>query len=154
MATVTEVRPDGKETYVQSGYLRSRMRKLDKQKSTPLSPVLSLHKKDIRPMPRGRFVQVTIPLYYQAHPYRKGSRIRVTISAPNGDQPIWAFKETIPKGKRKAKMAIKFSKKRPSQLRLPVVPGVEVPTELPACPALRAQPYRDFEAIANRKARP
>ena len=154
MATVTEVRPDDKETYVQSGYLRSRMRKLDKQKSTPLSPVLSLRKKDIRPMPRGRFVQVTIPLYYQAHPYREGSRIRVTISAPNGDQPIWAFKETIPKGKRKANVAIAFSKKMPSQLRLPVVPGVEVPTELPACPALRAQPCRDFKAIANRKARP
>jgi hypothetical protein len=39
-----------------------------------------------------------IPLYYQGHAYRTGSRIRVTISAPNGDQPIWSFGETLPNG--------------------------------------------------------
>ena len=153
-ATVTEVRPDDKETFVQGGWLRSEMRKLDARKSKRLEPVLSLRKRDIRPMPRGKFVKVTIPLYYQGHAYRKGSRIRVTISAPNGDQPIWAFNETKPAGKRKAKVAISFSKKRPSQLTLPVVPGVDVPTELPPCPALRAQPCRDYERVVNRRARP
>jgi predicted acyl esterase len=153
-ATVTEVRPDDKETFVQGGWLRGNMRKLDAKKSTRLAPVLSLRKRHIRPMPRGKFVKVTIPLYYQGHAYREGSRIRVTISAPNGDQPIWAFEETKPKGKRKAKVAIAFSKRRPSQLTLPVVPGVDVPTELPACPALRAQPCRDFQAVTNRRAKP
>ena len=152
-ATVTEVRPDGNETFVQSGWLRGNMRKLDAKKSTPLEPVLSLRKKDIRPMPRNRFVKVTIPLYYQGHAYRKESRIRVTISAPNGDQPIWAFAETKPRGKRKAKVAIAFSKRKPSNLTLPIVPGVEVPTTLPACPSLRAQPCREYKALANRKAR-
>jgi predicted acyl esterase len=151
-ATVTEVRPDDKETFVQGGWLRGNMRKLDAKKSTPLEPVLSLRKKHIRPMPRGRFVKVTIPLYYQGHAYRADSRIRVTISAPNGDQPIWAFNETKPKGKRKAKVAIAFSKRKPSNLTLPVVPGVDVPTELPPCPALRAQPCRDYQAVVNRKA--
>jgi predicted acyl esterase len=152
-ATVTEVRPDGNETFVQGGWLRGEMRKLDAKKSTPLEPVLSLRKKDIRPMPRKRFVKVTIPLYYQGHAYREGSRVRVTISAPNGDQPIWAFDETRPKGKAKAKVAIAFSKRMPSNLTLPVVPGVEVPTELPACPALRAQPCRKYQRVVNRKAR-
>ena len=152
-ATVTEVRPDGKETFVQGGWLRGNMRKLDAKKSTPLEPVLSLRKKHIRPMPRGRFVKVTIPLYYQGHAYRAGSRIRVTISAPNGDQPIWAFDETKPKGKAKAKVAIAYSKRMPSRLTLPVVPGVEVPTELPACPSLRAQPCREYERVVNRAAR-
>ncbi len=33
--TVSEVRPDGKETYVQSGWLRASMRKLDKQPQHP-----------------------------------------------------------------------------------------------------------------------
>ena len=41
---------------------------------------------------------MTIPLYYQGHAYRAGSRIRVTIAAPNGDQPIWSFGETDPSG--------------------------------------------------------
>ncbi len=43
---------------------------------------------DVQPMPKGRFVEVVIPLYYEGHVYRSGSRIRVTISAPNGTQPV------------------------------------------------------------------
>ena len=74
------------------------MRKLDKEKSTPLAPVLSLRKADIKPLPDDRFVKATIPLYYQGHAYREGSRIRVTISAVGGDQPIWAFARARPKG--------------------------------------------------------
>src|SRR4051812_8000718 len=41
-ATVSEVRPDGKETFVQSGWVRASLRKLDRRKSTLLEPVLSL----------------------------------------------------------------------------------------------------------------
>jgi len=85
---------------------------------------------------------VTIPLYYQGHAYRKGSRIRVTISAPNGDQPVWSFGEAQPAGT--AAVRIAFSKRRPSSLVLPVVPGVEIPTELPPCPGLRGEPCRDY----------
>ena len=44
----------------------------------------------------GRFTEVTIPLYYEGHAYRRGSRIRMTISAPGGDQPVWAFAQTQP----------------------------------------------------------
>jgi uncharacterized protein len=146
-ATITEVRPDGKETFVQSGWLRADARKLDKKKSTPLEPVLSLRKRDARRLPRGRFVAATIPLYYQGHAYRAGSRIRVTISAPNGDQPIWAFAEAKPKGT--AKVAVAFSNKRRSRLTLPVVPGVDVPTGLPPCPGLRGEPCRDFAPPAG-----
>ena len=140
--TISEVRPDGKEAFVQGGWVRGSMRKLDKRKSTPLEPVLSLRAKHRAPLPRRRFAKVTIPLYYQAHAYRAGSRIRVTITAPNGDQPVWSFGETRPKGK--AKVTIAHSARRPSRLTLPVVPGVEVPSELPPCPGLRGQPCRDY----------
>jgi predicted acyl esterase len=141
-ATVTEVRPDGKEVFVQGGWLRAKMRKLDKAKSTPLEPVLSLRERDMRPVPAKRFVPATIPLYYQGHAYRKGSRIRVYVTAPNGDQPIWAFKNTGPKSG--ADVFIAHGGKRPSRLTLPVVDGIEVPAELPPCPSLRAQPCRDY----------
>jgi predicted acyl esterase len=147
-ATISEVRPDGKEVFVQGGWLRANERKLDARKSKPLAPVLSLRARDVRPLPRTRFVKVTIPLYYQGHAYRAGSQIRVTISAPNGDQPIWSFKQTQPKGK--AKVAIARSRKRPSRLLLPVVPGVSVPTELPPCPGLRGEPCRDYQPYKNR----
>jgi hypothetical protein len=139
-ATISEIRPDGRETFVQNGWLRANERKLDRRKSTPLEPVLSLRAKDVRPMPRGRYVKLTIPLYYEGHAYRAGSRIRLTISAPNGDQPIWAFAETSPK--RTAKVSIAASRRKPSSLLLPVVPGVAVPTGLPPCPGLRGEPCR------------
>jgi predicted acyl esterase len=70
-ATVTEVRPDGKETFVQSGWLRASLRKLDKKKSTQLEPVLSLRRSDAVLLPKGKFAKLTIPLYYQGHAYRR-----------------------------------------------------------------------------------
>ena len=149
-ATVTEVRPDGNETFVQGGWLRANERKLDPRKSTLLEPVPTLKKRDVSSLPRKRFVKVVIPLYYEGHAYRAGSRIRITISAPNGDQPIWSFSETKPKGR--AKVSIGYSKKRPSRLILPIVPGVAVPTGLPPCPGLRGEPCRPFQAFVNRKA--
>jgi predicted acyl esterase len=142
-ATITEVRPDGKEVFVQGGWVRGNMRKLDPEKSAPLEPVLSLRESDVRPMPRDRFAKVTIPLYYQGHAYRAGSRIRVIISAPNGDQPIWAFEETKPRGT--ADVSIAHDNERPSNLTLPVIPEGEIPTELPPCPGLRGQPCRDYQ---------
>ncbi|MDX6627673.1 MAG: uncharacterized protein QOE56_2662, partial [Solirubrobacterales bacterium] len=63
-ATISEVRPDGKETFVQNGWVRGNERKLDPEKSTPLEPVLSLRESDVSPLPADSFVPVTIPLYY------------------------------------------------------------------------------------------
>ena len=137
-ATVSEIRPDGKETFVQSGWVRASRRKLDRRRSTLLEPVLSLRRRDAKRMPKGRFARVVVPLYYQGHAYRTGSRIRVTISAPGGDQPIWAFKGTRPG--RDATVTIRRSKT--SRLVLPVVAGVPVPTGLPPCPGLRGEPCR------------
>jgi predicted acyl esterase len=149
-ATISEVRPDGKEEFVQGGWVRANERKLDRRKSTLLEPVLSLRKSVVSALPRKRFVEVTIPLYYEGHAYRAGSRIRVTITAPNGDQPIWSFSETSPK--RRATVAIAFSRKMPSRLILPVVPGIGVPTALPPCPGLRGEPCRAYQPIADHRA--
>ncbi len=100
-ATVSEVRPDGNETFVQNGWLRASERKLAttstnmfEQDTTPLQPIPTFLASDLQPMPAGEFVPVTIPLYFEGHAYRAGSRIRVTISAPNGTQPVWSFGQT------------------------------------------------------------
>jgi hypothetical protein len=147
-ATISEVRPDGKETFVQDGWVRGSERKLDAAQSTLLEPVLSLRRADVAPLPAGRFTEVTVPLYYEGHAYRKGSRIRVTIAAPGGDQPVWGFSELNPHGS--AKVFIAHSAKFPSRLVLPVVPRVGVPTGLPPCPGLRGEPCRAYQAYANR----
>jgi predicted acyl esterase len=150
--TVSEVRPDGMETFVQNGWVRADERRLDPRKSTLLEPVLSLRASDVSPLPRNRFVPAPIPLYYEGHVYRAGSRIRITITAPNGDQPIWSFDQTSPNGL--ANVAIAFSRRMPSNLVLPVVPGVSVPTGLPPCPGLRGEPCRPYRPYADRVAKP
>jgi predicted acyl esterase len=153
-ATISEVRPDGNETFVQNGWIRASERKLStnsdnmfKQPSTALEPIPTFTAADASPMPAGQFVEVVVPLYFEGHAYRAGSRIRVTISAPNGTQPVWSFSQTVPSGIGTA--AIAFSKSMPSSLVLPVVPGVSVPTALPACPSLRNEPCRPYQAIVN-----
>ena len=104
---MSEVRPDGKETFVQDGWIRASGRKLAttsknlfKQEPTALEPIPTELASDEEPMPAGEYVPVTIPLYYEGHAYRAGSRIRVTISAPNGNQPIWSFSKRSRKAAR------------------------------------------------------
>ncbi len=156
-ATISEVR-QGHETFVQNGWLRASERKLStsadnmfKQKSTLLEPIPTFKASQERPMPSGRFVKVVIPLYFEGHAYRAGSRIRVVISAPNGTQPVWSFSKTEPHGPDKVSIAI--SPSQPSRLVLPVVPGIEVPTPAPACPSLRNEPCRPYQPIVNQVAK-
>jgi hypothetical protein len=153
-ATISEVRPDGNETFVQNGWIRASERTLSTgadnmfdQPSTLLQPIPSFSAADATPMPTGSFTNVVIPLYYEGHLYRAGSRIRVTISAPNGTQPVWSFGQTVPDGT--ATVSIASSPSTPSSLVLPVVPGVSAPTPLPACPSLRNEPCRQYEPIVN-----
>ncbi len=148
-ATVSEVRPDGMETFVQDGWVRADERRLAPG-STLLAPTLSLRAADVRGLPRGRFVKVVIPLYYEGHVYRAGSRIRVTISAPGGSQPLWAFAHASPGTA--AAVSVKLSPQTPSSLILPVVPGVSVPTPLPPCPGLRNEPCRPYVPLVNASA--
>ncbi|MCW2954452.1 MAG: peptidase, partial [Conexibacter sp.] len=145
--TVSEVRPDGTESFVQNGWLRTSARKLDARTSTLLEPVLSLRAADAAPLPANRFARVTIPLYYEGHVYRAGSRLRVTISAPGGDQPVWAFSETRPRGTTTVDVA--HTSAMPSRIVLPVVSGVAEPTALPPCPSLRGEACRAYGPFEN-----
>lgn len=149
-ATISEVRPDGYETFVQNGWLRASERKLSKTTddplhtpSTTLEPVPSDLPGDVQPMPAHHYAELSIPLYYEGHAFRAGSRVRVTISAPNGTQPVWSFAETEPT-LGNANVSIAFAPSMPSSLILPVVPGVTVPSPLPPCPSLRNEPCRPY----------
>jgi predicted acyl esterase len=154
-ATVSEVRPDANETFVQNGWIRGSERKLAttsqnvfKQTPSSLEPVPSFLASDLQPMPAGEFVPVTIPLYFEGHVYRAGSRIRVTISAPNGTQPVWSFSQTQPEGTT-ANVSIAFGPGMPANLTLPLVPSVDVRTGEPPCPSLRNEPCRPYLTFVN-----
>jgi hypothetical protein len=145
-ATVSEVDPDGDETFVQDGWLRTNERKLAAG-STQLEPLPNLSSSAVHPLPSGQFVEITIPLYYEGHVYRAGSRIRVTIAAPGGAEPLWAFAQANPDGT--ASVSVQFSPSMPSSLVLPVVPEVSVPSGYPPCGSLRNEPCRTYVPYVN-----
>ncbi len=146
-ATISEVRPDGKEVYVQNGYLRGDDSALAKG-STPLQSLLTLRRAQLHPLSSDRWTHVTIPLYYQGHAYRAGSRIRVIIGSIGGNQPLWSFADPTATGT--AQVTVGYSAAMSSRLTLPVVPSLSVPTPLPAdCGALRGEPCRTYQPLVN-----
>jgi hypothetical protein len=98
-------------------------------------------------MPKNRFVELVIPLYFEGHAYPQRLAHPLEIAAPNGTQPVWSFGQTEPQST--ANMSVAMSKKMPSSLILPVVPGVGVPTRLPPCPSLRNEPCGAYKPFTN-----
>jgi hypothetical protein len=142
--TLSEVRPDGNETYVQNGWLRASHRKLDAARSTVLDPVPTHLRADAEPLPTATFSMVRVPIFPVAHAFRAGSRIRVTIAAAGGDRPRWDF-ATVDTG-----TATNTIELGGSQLVLPVLPGVTAEgTPLPAPTALRGEPNRTYVPASN-----
>jgi predicted acyl esterase len=145
--TLSEVRPDGNETYVQNGWLRASHRKLDPRQSTAFDPFPTHLAKDAAPLPKGSFTLVRVPIFPVAHAFRAGSRIRVTVQAPGGDRPRWAF-ATVDNGS--AHNTVSLGGARASSLVLPVVAGATAKgTALPGATALRGEPNRSYVPAAN-----
>lgn len=151
--TLSEVRPDGKEVYVQSGWLRASFRALDRRASTPLDPVPTFTRADHRDLVPGRWTALRIPIEPMGHVFRAGSRIRISVEAPGGDTPAWSF-EALPAtfDGRPVVNDIARTPQMPSRVVLPLVPGVAVPTPLPACGALRGEPCRPYQPLTNQPA--
>jgi predicted acyl esterase len=139
--TLSEIRPDGRETYVQNGWLRASHRKLDARESSALDPVPTHLRKDAAPLSSTDYALVRVPIFPVAHAFRAGSRLRVTIQAPGGDRPRWRF-ETVDTGRTRNTIAVGFP--QASKLVLPVVTGATAATPLPAPTALRGQPSREY----------
>ena len=145
--TLSEVRPDGLETYVQSGWLRASHRKLGRSASKVFDPRHTHLERDAKLLPENRFTKVRVGLLSVAHVFRKGSRIRIGIAAPGGDRTRWRFDTPPTDGLVLNELA--RGRQYPSRLVLPVIPDVEPPAELPPCPGLRGQPCRTYVPAAN-----
>jgi uncharacterized protein len=145
--TLTEVRPDGKETLVQNGWLRASHRKLYPKQSTVLNPVPTHLEQDARRMRKGKFELVRVPMFAVAHAFRAGSKIRINLQAPGGDRQIWDF-DTLENGS--ITNTIGLGGKFPSKIVLPVLEGANAKgTPLPVPTALRGQPSRDYVPASN-----
>ena len=102
---------------------------------------------DTARLPAGRFAKVRVPIFPVVHPFRAGSKIRVTIMATGGDRSEWEF-DTIDDGS--AVNRIQIGGRRAASLTLPVMKGTSAQgTPLPAPTALRGQPSREYQPASN-----
>jgi uncharacterized protein len=145
-ATLSEVRPDGQEMLVQSGWLRASHRALDENASTTLRP-RHLHTADsIEKLPAGQSTRLRIELFPFAHVFRQGSRIRLTVSGPGGGSNAWPWAfDAIPGG-----FDVQIAhdgKQHASSIVLPIVEPTDLslPPSLPEPGSVWLQPCRPVE---------
>ncbi len=143
--TISEVRPDGTEMYVQSGWLRASHRGLDEAASTDIKPVQTHAEADAEPLPAGEMTPVRIELFPFAYAFRAGNQIRITVDAPGNSRPVWEF-ETISDGE---SVTVGHGADTPSALVLPVVASMAVPAGAAPCGSLRGQPCRTYDPLVN-----
>jgi predicted acyl esterase len=144
-ATITEVRPQaGQEEYVTSGFLRS-TNQVDRSESTALFTVPTYLPQDARHLSSTHYELVKVPIDPVVHTFRPGTALRIVISAPGGDRPVWAF-GTLDKGQ---KTTVGLGGVAASALTVNVVHGVDATPTLPECGALRGEPCRPFLAEEN-----
>ena len=143
---LSEVRPDGMEMYIASGWLRASRRALSPE-STELKPVQTHLEADAAPLPAGEWTPVRVEIYPFAHAIRAGSKLSVSIATPGGNKGRWQF-GVLQLGAG-VTHSIAHSATHPSSLVVSVIPDVVVPTPLPPCPSLRSQPCRTYVPETN-----
>lgn len=132
--TMTEIRPDGQEMFVQQGWLRASHRELDPQQSTELRPFQTHVLEDSKLLVPGQPTEVRIELFPFAHTFRAGSKLRIYIEAPHVKPDLWGFALLpIP--------ATNTIHTGASSVALPLLEGESAQAPLPNCP-LRNQPCR------------
>jgi predicted acyl esterase len=148
--TITEVREDGTEFLVQSGWQRAGYRALDEELSTAIRPVPTFAEADQDPLTPGELTEVSVEVFPVAHVFRAGSSIRVSVDSPGGNRARWQF-ATIEKADETNTIATSADHR--SRITMPLA-SVAAPDAAPPCPSLRGQPCRPFEAVENQPAEP
>jgi predicted acyl esterase len=135
--TLTEVRPDGMERFVQRGYLRLS----DRLQNTELSTTQ-------RPMPCDRIecIRALVPdipalgrveLTKVSYAFRAGSRVRIWIDAPSAYGENSFDHSSLPSTNK-----IWHDPEHPSRIVFGVLSDVDIPTEPAPCNAVMMQPCR------------
>ncbi|HRI67823.1 MAG TPA: CocE/NonD family hydrolase C-terminal non-catalytic domain-containing protein, partial [Polyangium sp.] len=148
---LSEVRPDGQEMFVQSGWLRASVRGLSAS-ATELWPAQTYLEQDVAPLVPGEWSSVRVGVAAFAHVFRTGSRIRISVDTPGDSRARWTF--DLKKFSGAAKYDIGHSSAKPSSIVLPVIAGEVATTPLPPCPSLRGQQCRTHVVYTNVAAAP
>jgi len=135
--TVTEVRPDGQEMYIQRGWLRLSNRALDEARSTPLLPIHSERPEQFMPLLPGRPVLARVEINKMGHYLRKGSRLRIWIDTPAQTGGLVFDPFSLHQ-----RVHVLHNAKYDSLVRFGILPDVQGPAEPPACASVLLQPCR------------
>ena len=135
--TLTEVRPDGSELYVQRGWLRLSQRAVDAELSSPLSPFHPQTAESVQYMQPGVPALARVELEKFSHTFRAGSSIRIWIDTPS-ETGEWAFRTLTTPGT----VSILHDAAHPSGLVLGLLGSKPAPVAAAACNALVGEPCR------------
>lgn len=146
--SLSEVRPDGDEMYVQSGWLRASQRALAPDASE-LWPSHTHLEPDVAALAPGEWVEARIGIPAFSHVFRAGSRIRIAVDTPGDSRASWRFRLKEYGGPAEHRVATNAA--HPSSVVFSVLPGAgsSVPAGLPPCPSLRGQPCRAWTPFVN-----
>ena len=147
---VTEIRSDGAEVYVQSGWLRASQRALAED-ATELRPTKTHREVDAADLPQGEWELVRVEVFPFGHVFRTGSRIRMSVETPGGNRPEWTFilNDLGPN----VVHSVAHSAAHPSSIVFSHLPGIEPSVGNPTC-SLRGQPCRPYEPLGNSSFKP
>ena len=148
---ISEVRPDGNETFVQAGWLRASQRALAPD-ANELRPVKTHLEADAELLPAGQYTLTRVEVMPFAHPFRAGSSVRLVISTPGDSRELWRFKLLKYPLDALVEHQVAHSMVHPSSVVLPLISSAVVPVAnraLPACPSSRGQPCRPHAAYSN-----
>jgi hypothetical protein len=141
---ITEVRPDGQEMLVGTGVQRASMRDVDPARSTATVPAFTLV--GARPL-EGGVAEVPVQVLPMGHVFRAGSRIRVLVTAVNGDRERWTYDSVVPAG-RSVTDTIHLGAATPSSITFTLSPRRGYPAASLPCPAA-AKPCRPYTPMLN-----
>jgi predicted acyl esterase len=130
---ISEIRPDGQESFVTNGWLRLSQRKLDQRTSTTLRPVQTDLLADVAPLTPGVPVLGRVQIEPFDHVFRAGSAIRLSIDAPASS----LVSLPVP-----AVNTVEHTPGMESAVALGYLPGARAHNPLPACAQLLNQPCR------------
>jgi putative CocE/NonD family hydrolase len=136
-ATITEVRPDGQEVYVNRGWLTASHRKLDEAASTATMPVQTHLEADAEPLEPLTPTRVRIEVFPFEHVFRRGSRIRVIVDTPS-QTGGWNFQPVANGGV----VSVLHDAEHPSELVVSTTPSIAGVPDQPACDTVLNQPCR------------
>lgn len=148
---LSEIRPDGQEMFIQSGWLRASVRKLAAS-STEFWPSPTYRESDAAPLVSGEWTSMRVGITSFAHAFRTGSRIRISVDTPGDSRARWTF--DLKKFPGQTKYDVAHSSAYPSSIVLPVIAGETSKTPLAPCPSLRGQQCRAHVAYTNTAAAP